>query len=144
MSHWTYVSAVLEVHTFPFFRFDSIEEKQRVADRLNLVFEMNPLTGSEENAVGYVNTPIYHNSSLYKNGKWVELCDYVYLTIMGALRDREIEDTVREFMKFIEALEEEHFYIHTFTSVGIIKDGEENVDIVKLLEDRENEREKKS
>ena len=141
MSHWTYVSAVLEVHTFPFVKFSDIDE---VSDKLKLICSLHPLTGSEDIATIYVNTPKSSNISQYEHGEWSELCDYVYLIIVGALCDRKIEETIEEFIKFIDALEKEHFYVHTFTSVGIIKDGEESVDIIKLLEDRENEREKKS
>lgn len=137
MSHWTYVSAVLEVHTFPFVKFSNIDE---VADRLKLVCSLHPLTGSEDIATFYVNNPRSSNITQYEKGEWSELCDYVFLTIVGALCDREVKDTVEEFLKLVDVLKEEHFYIHTYTSVGVIKDEERVVDIVKLLEELEDEK----
>lgn len=139
MSYWTHISGVLKIQTAYEYKFYDDEDKLKIVEKLKGILDNNPVTGSEDDMWYYISYPPCSEATEFSNGKRIELGVYVYVTVIGNLRDRLIEETKEEFLSLVKALEKENFYIDTWGSVCYIRGYDDKIDMIELLEELENE-----
>ena len=140
MSYWTHISGVLKIQTAYEYKFYDDKDRLKLVENLKVILDNNPVTGSECDMWYYINYPPCSEATEFSGGKSIELGVYVYVTIIGNLRDRVISETKAEFMSLVEALEKENFYIDTWGSVCYIRGYDDKIDVIELLEELESER----
>lgn len=109
MSHWTYVQGSIDVTVMGRTQAEKTYILQTILDHLPKV------TGSEENMNIYINQKNGYMSSqncdefgncsnLLNGGLYghnLEMQDWYLITVDGSLRDRELSETVKEFMNWL-------------------------------------------
>jgi hypothetical protein len=100
MSCWTHIVATIDVDTF-------IQDKN-IKDITEGVLQYAPkITGSERDARVYVNVLDGHNTSIYVNdGNCESYQTRVVITVIGDLRDRDKETTLREYREFVKFIKD--------------------------------------
>lgn len=129
MSMWTYVIGCILI--------DTMAETNDIKAYVEKIIEKAPkITGSEQDIDIFINQLSGHNVSIMKGGS-LECEEYqtcAAITLVGSLRDREIEYTKKEignFLKFID----NNFLIY---DMGLhLSDGHNNIDI-SIDKDTEN------
>lgn len=106
MSMWTYVTGCISV--------DTMEETNDIKTYVEKIIEKAPkITGSEHDIDIFVNPLSGHNVSVME-GDNLECKEYqtcVVITLIGSLRDREIEYTKKEIEDFLNFINDNYFYI---------------------------------
>jgi hypothetical protein len=117
MSNWTHIIGAIHVETY-------IERKNIKKYIEKIIKDAPKITGSEDDADVFIN-PLsdYNVSSLKedKNGNYITYQTRVCITLVGNLRDRDINQTEKEYFEFINFIKEKEFDIY-YSSVAIYED----------------------
>lgn len=93
MSRWTHIVAAIDVDTYM--------SSHTIEDDVRELLKWAPqITGSECVADVFANVLSGHNISSYGGGVYDEYQTRVVITVVGDLRNRTKEDTVKEWIEF--------------------------------------------
>ena len=95
MSKWTHIVGAIYLDTFR--ELDRNDLKEHIE---GLVVKAPQITGSEENAMTFVNVLNGENTYVYNSVAGFQTC--VVITVVGDLRDRDRFETIAETKAFIE------------------------------------------
>lgn len=118
MSYWTHITGALYVETYT--------ERKNIKKYVEKILQDAPkVTGSEEDMTVFVNPLPGYNISSWKRNKtdddWERYQSCVCVTLVGDLRDRQIDQTEEEFNKFIDFIQQ-NFQIF-YSSISIYDEG---------------------
>jgi len=117
MSNWTHIIGAIYVETY-------IERKNIKKYIEKIIKDAPKITGSEDDVDVFINPLSDYNVSSWKedkNGNYITYQTRVCITLVGDLRDRDINQTEKEYFEFINFIKEKKFDIY-YSSVAIYED----------------------
>lgn len=113
MSNWTHIIGSLYVETF--------KERKNIKKYVeNVLNEAPKITGSESDTDIFVNPLSGYNISSWKedkNGNFLHFQSCVCISLAGDLRDRNIDQTEKEFNEFIDFIKSKFQIYYSSTSI---------------------------
>ena len=113
-----FVSGLLKINTSPFV----LEETKKVSDQITNILDIHPLMGAEGNASFFVNFPKEAQSILVRDKIKIPCFTSVYVSVVGILEHKELENTIKELKSLDEALVKAGLHMDSFMSVCKLKD----------------------
>lgn len=129
MSQWVHITAVLELMG-PEYNVVGKSFDKRKQQILKIIH--GKITGSEGPADVFISRYNYYNTSLWDGHKYINGDNRYIITIKGNLRDRDVWKTKEELKNIFGELLYHKYFIDDMRSIGVIYDGSETLDIVKI------------